>query len=84
MNTPTPTPALPFGNVLIRRKGWHNWQEAGTLIKTTKNGWRIRWETGLWTGMTRNLTKRNWEVCALSELVGALSTPPAPNPNRAR
>ena len=47
---------------LVRRIGWHDWQEAATLIKTTKNGWRIRWDTGLHRGKTVNLTKRNWVV----------------------
>lgn len=48
--------------MFVRRFGWHNWQESATLIKTTKNGWRIRWETGLHRGKTVNLTRRNWEV----------------------
>lgn len=51
--------------VLVRRRGWHNWQEGATLIKTTKNGWRIRWETGFRMGKTANLTRRNWDVQTL-------------------
>lgn len=46
----------------IRRKGWHNWQEAVTVIRETPNGWRIRWESGYKTGKCATVTRRNWEV----------------------
>ena len=57
-----PLPPATACAALVRRIGWHNWQEAATLIKTTKNGWRVRWETGYRTGKTVNLTNRNWVV----------------------
>ena len=47
---------------LIRRKGWHNWQQAVTVIRDTANGWRIRWETGFKSGKCATVTRRNWEI----------------------
>ena len=54
--------APPCSAVLVRRQGWHDWQEAATLLKETRNGWRIEWKTGIHRGRTVNLTRRNWIV----------------------
>ncbi len=56
------SPASGGYAAFIRRKGWHNWQQAVTVIRDTPNGWRIRWETGFKSGKCATVTKRNWEI----------------------
>jgi hypothetical protein len=51
--------------VLVRRRGWH-WPETATLLKTTTNGWRVRFESGPRAGKTVNLTRRCWVVSPLT------------------
>jgi len=56
----------------IRRFGWHNWQEAVTVLNQTKTGWRVRYETGLHKGKVCNVTHRNWEIMPKPHIEKAL------------
>jgi hypothetical protein len=70
MNEPKPIESEKRGGscapaayaAIAKRRGFEFWAESVTVLKSTPNGWRVRWETGPHRGRAVNITERNWSI----------------------